>query len=75
MDERKNFDEKYRRVIEILEKKYNFNKVLENSRFGYGVLERNKNTPMSSSKVKKVSLKVKNQIDKSKKKTVWKFWC
>ena len=59
-------------AIKSLEKhkSTDFNRVLENSRFGYGVLERNKNTPMSSSKVKKVSLKVKNQINKSKKKTV-----
>lgn len=56
-------------AIKSLEKhkSTDFNRVLENSRFGYGVLERNKNTSMSSSKVKKVSLKVNNQIDKNNK--------
>ena len=38
LDERKNFDEKYQKVIEILEKNYNFNKVLEKSIWSLGTL-------------------------------------
>ena len=38
LDERKNFDEKYQRVIEILEKNYNFHKVLEKSIWSLGTL-------------------------------------
>ena len=34
----KNFDEKYQRVIEILEKNYNFHKVLEKSIWSLGTL-------------------------------------
>jgi len=49
-------------------KSTDFNRVLENSRFGYGVLDRNKNIPMGSSKVKNVSLKDKKKMDEGKKK-------
>ena len=38
LDERKNFDEKYQRVIEILEKNHNFHKVLEKSIWSLGTL-------------------------------------
>ena len=38
LDERKNFDEKYQRVIEILEKNYNFHKVIEKSIWSLGTL-------------------------------------
>ncbi len=38
LDERKNFDEKYKRVIEILEKNYNFHKVIEKSIWSLGTL-------------------------------------
>ena len=38
LDERKNFDVKYQRVIEILEKNYNFHKVCEKSIWSLGTL-------------------------------------
>ena len=38
LDERKNFDVKYQKVLEILEKNYNFNKVLEKSIWSLGTL-------------------------------------
>ena len=38
LDERKNFYEKYQRVIEILEKNYNFHKVLEKNIWSLGTL-------------------------------------
>ena len=38
LDERKKFDEKYQRVIEILEKNHNFNKVLEKRIWSLGTL-------------------------------------
>ena len=45
-----------------------FNRVLENSRFGYGVLERSKNISMGSSKVKNVSIKKNSHMDSGNKK-------
>ncbi len=38
LDERKNFDVKYQRVVEILEKNYNFHKVCEKSIWSLGTL-------------------------------------